>query len=168
MKYLLILMFLLGTMCKTKAQVIPVFPEKTAAAKKTVKPVRAKAKPASQVSSTPKTVQQPESGVVYSVTMHDAEYPGGNEAWAKFLQQNLNANIPADNGAKPGTYKVVVQFNVSVNGEVSEIQATTNCGYGMEAEVKRVIALTRWFPGSQNGRAVAMRKTQSVSFTITE
>jgi hypothetical protein len=40
---------------------------------------------------------------VYFKVDTEAEFPGGNKAWANFLVKNLNANVPAEKGAKKGT-----------------------------------------------------------------
>lgn len=105
--------------------------------------------------------------VVFSRVEQEAEFPGGTAAWRQFLMKNLNAAIPARNGAPAGTYKVLVQFLVSKTGEISGIRALTNHGYGMEQEVIRVIKLgPKWKPAWQNGRCVNAYRKQPVVFLI--
>ena len=41
---------------------------------------------------------------------------GGEMAWRKFLEKKLNPNVPVDNGAPAGIYKVYVQFVVNKEG----------------------------------------------------
>jgi periplasmic protein TonB len=97
----------------------------------------------------------------------ESEFKGGSREWAKFLQKNLNANIPNDNKAKKGKYTVVVKFEIDVDGTVSNMLATTKHGYGMEKEVMRVIALaTQWTPAIQNGKPVRAVKMQPVTFLV--
>src|SRR5690606_11459448 len=43
----------------------------------------------------------------------EASFKGGESAWRKFLERNLNPNVPVDNGAPEGVYTVYVQFVVS-------------------------------------------------------
>jgi N-acetylmuramoyl-L-alanine amidase len=96
-------------------------------------------------------------------------FPGGADAWRKYLEKNLNSLVPVDSGAKAGTYTVQVKFVVDKNGDVSSIRALTHHGFGMEEEVVRVIAKgPKWVPAKQNGREVAAFKTQPVTFVITE
>ena len=57
----------------------------------------------------------------------------------EFLTRNLNPGIPIDNGAPAGTYKVIIQFVVDLDGNLSDIKALTNYGYGMEQEAIRVV-----------------------------
>jgi hypothetical protein len=95
----------------------------------------------------------------------EAGYPGGITAWRKYLERNLNAIVPVDNGAPAGYYTVHVRFIVSRTGEVTDVKALTNIGYGMEQEVIRIIKKSgKWTPGIQNDRAVNSYHTQPVTF----
>lgn len=96
-----------------------------------------------------------------------AEFPGGLAAWSRFLQGNLDINVPIRNKAKNGRYRVIVQFVVMKDGSISDIQALTNHGHGMEEEVIRVIQKgPKWIPGMQNGRKVKVRHRQPVTFMV--
>ena len=64
-------------------------------------------------------------------------FPGGAIEWQKFLQKNLNPEVPVDFGANVGHYIVKVRFIVNVDSTVSSIEALTKFGYGMETEVIR-------------------------------
>src|SRR5262245_14758691 len=52
----------------------------------------------------------------------DAAFPGGDAAWRRYLERNLNAQTPADNGASEGTYTVMVQFIVDKEGNISDVR----------------------------------------------
>jgi protein TonB len=98
----------------------------------------------------------------------EAKFLGGDAAWKRFLERNLNANAPVDNGAPPGVYQVVVQFVVSRDGTVSDIRALTNHGYGMEQEAIRVLKKApKWEPAVQNGRQVNAYRKQPITFQVT-
>ncbi|HYC39506.1 MAG TPA: energy transducer TonB [Chitinophagaceae bacterium] len=98
----------------------------------------------------------------------DAAFPGGDGAWRRFLERNLNASVPADNGASEGTYTVMVQFVVDKEGAISDVRALTNHGYGMEEEAMRVIRKgPRWTPAIQNGRHVKAYRRQPITFVVT-
>jgi protein TonB len=62
----------------------------------------------------------------------EASFKGGESAWRKYLERNLNPSAPVDNGAPEGTYTVYVQFVVSKDGTISDVRALTKHGYGME------------------------------------
>jgi periplasmic protein TonB len=99
----------------------------------------------------------------------EASFKGGESAWRKYLERNLNANVGPDNGAPTGVYTVYVQFVVSKDGSISDVKALTNHGYGMEAEAVRVIKKgPPWTPAVQNGRSVNAYRKQPVTFQVTE
>lgn len=97
----------------------------------------------------------------------DAKYPGGNAAWRTFLERNLRGETPVDNSAAPGTYTVIIQFVVNKQGNLSDIKALTNMGYGMEAEAIRVIKRSgQWIPAVQNGNHVTAYRKQPITFQV--
>lgn len=97
----------------------------------------------------------------------EANFPGGEQAWRKYLEKNLNASVPADNGAPCGLYTVYVQFIVNKQGGISEIKPLTKMGYGMEQEVVRIISKSGlWAPAMQNGKPVNAYRKQPVTFMI--
>ena len=99
----------------------------------------------------------------------EAEFPGGEAGWRKFLEKNLNANVPADRGAPVGIYVVIVQFVVNTEGKVSDIKALTNQGYGTEQEVVRILKLSgAWEPAMLDGKPVNAYRKQPVTFVLTE
>lgn len=99
----------------------------------------------------------------------EAAFPGGASAWAKYVQRSLNANVPIDNEAPSGSYQVVVQFIVDKEGNVSDVKALTNHGYGMEEEAVRVIKRgPKWTPAIQNGRNVKAYRKQPITFIVSE
>ncbi len=96
-----------------------------------------------------------------------ASFRGGQEAWIKYLQKNINPNVPVDNGAPEGPYTVYVQFIVDIDGSVSNIKALTNHGYGMEEETVRLITKgPTWIPAIQNGHSVRAYRKQPITFQI--
>jgi beta-lactamase regulating signal transducer with metallopeptidase domain len=96
-------------------------------------------------------------------------FPGGQTEWRKYLERNLNANVPVDNGAPAGQYTVWTKFVVDAEGNLSDIKATTEHGYGMEAEVIRIIkAGPKWVPATVDGKAVSAYRKQPVTFVITD
>lgn len=94
----------------------------------------------------------------------EAKFPGD---WNKFLERNLNAEVPTDNGAPTGTYSVTVSFLVDKEGNISEVQALNDPGYGTSAEAVRAIKKgPKWVPAVQNGRNVIYRQKQNIVFRV--
>jgi protein TonB len=106
---------------------------------------------------------------VFTVVQIAAEFPGGLPAWAKYLERNLNRDVPVENGAPPGKYTVIVSFIVSKDGSISDVVAENDPGYGTKAEAVRVITKgPKWKPAVQNGRNVIYRHKQSITFLVSE
>lgn len=101
----------------------------------------------------------------------EAKFPGGPEAWKKFLERNLNANIAAEDGAEIGNYTVKVQFVVDKEGGISSVKAIevpAACpGCGTEA-VKVIMEGPKWEPAIQNDRKVIYQAVQLITFQVAE
>ena len=99
----------------------------------------------------------------------EASFPGGVGAWRKYLEKNLRAEIATENGAPAGTYTVNVRFVVDREGNISDVRALSNHGFGIEEEAVRAIKKgPKWNPGNQNGRPVNSYHTQPITFVVTE
>ena len=126
-------------------------------------PVTLKLKPANSESS---LVQTSDSQVFEKVEI-EPQFPGATTGWTTYLQKNLNASVPVNNGAPEGEYTVTAQFIVNTNGKISDLKALTNHGYGMEQEVLRILAKSpEWEPAVQDGKKVNAYRRQPVTFVI--
>lgn len=101
----------------------------------------------------------------------EAKFPGGPDAWRKYLKTNLKENVPVDHNAPPGHYTITVSFLVHKDGSLSEIKVINapKPDYGTAAEAVRVIEHgPKWIPAIQNGRPVTYRQKQAIIFTVEE
>jgi len=106
---------------------------------------------------------------VYTIVEIPAQFPGGAEAWQKYLERNLNRDLPIQNGAPVGKYVVRVSFIVDKQGNISEVKAENDPGYGTQDEAIRVIKKgPNWKPAVQNGRNVTYRHIQNIVFIVSE
>jgi periplasmic protein TonB len=96
----------------------------------------------------------------------EAEYPGGVQAWVRYLQKNMRPPEAALSDVGQG--RVVVRFVVDKDGNVSEVEAISGPEQnGMREEAVRVIKRSgKWVPALQNGRYVKTVKVQPVIFEI--
>ncbi|GAA4727553.1 energy transducer TonB [Flavisolibacter ginsenosidimutans] len=94
------------------------------------------------------------------------QFPGGAEAWQKFLSRNLAP--PAD--LEPGEKRsVLVRFSVDQDGVITNFVVVQSGGADFDNEVIRVLKkMPHWLPAIQNGRAVAVNFTQPVIFQAAE
>lgn len=104
--------------------------------------------------------------VIFTKVEKEAEFEGN---WGKFLQNNFNGNVASENNAPAGTYTVIIQFVVDVDGSLSNIVPLSSKGYGLEQEAIRVLKQSKkWKPAIQNGRQVKAYRKQPITFVIDE
>lgn len=101
------------------------------------------------------------------IVQKPAEFPGGTKAWAEYLMNNINRYLPIRNGAPVGKYVVIVSFVVDKEGNLTDIKAENDLGYGTAEEAVRVLKNgPKWVPASQNGVNVLYRKSQTIVFQV--
>ena len=105
----------------------------------------------------------------FTVVQIQAQFPGGADGWRRYLERNLNKDIPTENGAPAADYTVTVSFIVDKTGAISDVRAENDPGYGTKAEAIRVIQKgPNWKPAIQNGTEVIYRQKQNITFRISE
>ena len=94
-----------------------------------------------------------------------AQFPGGAEAWRRYLERYLKVPEDAiDNGINA---VVRVQFIIDKEGNISEVTALNNPGYGLAEEAVRIIAKgPKWIPAEQNDRKVRYQHVQAIHFKV--
>jgi len=96
-----------------------------------------------------------------------AEFPGGQKGWVNYLERNLDRDLPIRKGAPVGKYSVVVSFIVDKEGNITNVKAENNPGYGTAEEVIRIIKDgPKWVPATQNGINVIYRQRQAIVFLV--
>jgi protein TonB len=94
------------------------------------------------------------------------QFPGGEAAWIEFLKKWLDVPEEIPVGERK---TVVVQFEVSEEGLVTNFQILRSAGRSFDNEVMRVLKkMPRWEPAIQNNRKVATTFQQPVTFTSVE
>ena len=74
----------------------------------------------------------------------EASYPGGQAAWKKFLERNLNANAPIKDVPRRTKYfeqTAICQFIVCKDGSICDIKVINKVLPSIKKEVERVIKL---------------------------
>ena len=105
---------------------------------------------------------------VFKKVENDAQFPAGEPAWKKYIERNLGSTVAINDKAKPGIYKVSVNFIVDKEGNISDVyaynpsQEGTHCGLEAEKIIKKE---PRWNPAIQNGRSVVFRTVKDITFT---
>ncbi len=97
----------------------------------------------------------------------EATVIGGEMAWRRYLETYMNVMVPYNNGAPIGKYTIVVQFIIEKGGNVSDVKALTNFGYGMEEEAVRLIKDgPTWTQAMQGGKNVKAYHKQPITFVV--
>jgi len=93
-----------------------------------------------------------------------SEYPGGIEAWRRFLGKNLRYPEQAVEKEIQGT--VIVQFIVDKAGNVSDVEAISGPNELRDEAVRVIRKSGQWTPANQNGRQVKSYKRQPIVFQL--
>lgn len=92
-------------------------------------------------------------------------FPGGKEAWQKFLNTTLHYPQQAIDKETSGT--AIIGFIVKADSSISDIQIIKDPGNGLGEEARRVIeASGKWSPALQNGKTVHCYFKQPVTFLL--
>jgi protein TonB len=93
------------------------------------------------------------------------EFPGGMEAWTKYIQRNLRYPSMAQEEGVGG--KVYLSFVVEKDGTITDVKLVKGIGYGCDEEAMRVIKKSpRWKAGMQNNLPVRVRYNMPINYTI--
>ena len=93
------------------------------------------------------------------------EFPGGQNAFGKFLGSNIRYPISARENNIQG--KVYIGFVVEKSGELTDLKIIKGIGGGCDEEALRVLRNSPpWKPGKAEGKAVRTSYTFPVTFQI--
>ncbi len=92
------------------------------------------------------------------------QYPGGNAALRRFIDENLKYPEEAIEKQIEGT--VYVSFTVSNEGNVEDIRATKGIGFGCDEEAIRVISLLRYEAARNRGLKVRSTMKTRINFRL--
>ncbi len=93
------------------------------------------------------------------------EFPGGMEAWAKFIRRHLRYPYMAEESGVQG--RVFLSFVIEKDGSLSQIEVLKGIGAGCDEEAVRVIKKSpKWKPGKQNQQNVRVRYTMPIVYTL--
>ncbi|MEP6710948.1 MAG: M56/M15 family metallopeptidase [Ferruginibacter sp.] len=111
----------------------------------------------------------PQEDKVFTKVEEEPEFPGGKDAWREYLQKNLKANMPVDEGWKPGTYTIITQFIVDKEGNVSDISTKDFPGSKTAQMCIDLIKKgPKWMPAKQNNNIVKAYRKQPITFVVAE
>jgi TonB family protein len=93
-------------------------------------------------------------------------FPGGKQVLLRFLNRNLKPLPLLANGERKFA---VVQFFVSADGSLGDLQIKHSAGTALDNELLRIFGrMSKWKPALQNGKQVDAVVTQPLTFIRTE
>ena len=103
--------------------------------------------------------------VVFVDYEQQPQFPGGETALLKYLQENIKYPPKALKDSIQG--RVVVQFVVDKAGKVGEVKVVRSVNKELDDEAVRIVkTLPKFYPGRQNGQAVSVWYTLPVTFKL--
>jgi TonB family protein len=106
-----------------------------------------------------------ESGVFHPLEK-EASPSGNMQAFYDFLAKNITYPKEAIKHRIEGT--AYIRFIIDENGNVEWAEAVEGreVGYGIDEEAIRVLKMTKWTPGRNQGRAVKQRMILPIKFSL--
>ena len=91
------------------------------------------------------------------------EFPGGNEAMVKFLQENV---VYPEKAKKKGiSGKTFVSFVIEKDGSITDVKVARGFDKSCDAEAVRVVkSMPKWTPGKAKGQPVRVNFTMPFVF----
>lgn len=119
----------------------------------------------SNVVEAPPAVKKEERFTVVEIM---PEFPGGEEALRRFLNNNIHYPSVAQDNNVSGM--IFVRFVVGKDGLISEVETIgAKKGAGLEEEALRVVKkMPKWKPGRQNGENVVVYFNLPINFKLQE
>lgn len=109
--------------------------------------------------------KEDESFEAVNVYMDAPKFPEGEEAFMKFIADNIRYPFIAVENGIQGV--VSATFNVNSNGKISFVRFDKGVDPSLDAEVRRVIeAMPDWIPGKVNGEATSVTTGIHVFFRL--
>ena len=112
---------------------------------------------------------QPKSAkddVTFVVVEYMPEFPGGQSAMMKFIAENIQYPVIAQELGIEG--RAICQFVIEKDGSVTEVTLARSTGdVELDKEAQRVISLMpAWKPGMQKGKPVRVTYTVPINFRL--
>jgi len=111
------------------------------------------------------TASRSADALVFAGVDQQAEFPGGMEALARYLGDNVRYPKAALEAKAEGT--VYVAFTVKANGNVTDVSVKRGVRTDMDEESVRVVkGMPAWKPATAKGKAVDAQMTLPISFRL--
>ena len=105
------------------------------------------------------------SGQVFAIVEKMPQFPGGEKAINEFISKTLQYPVIAQENGIQG--KVVCSFIINQDGSVTDAEVVSGVDPSLDREALRIVsAMPKWTPGTKRGKAVRVKYTMPVTFTL--
>lgn len=105
------------------------------------------------------------SGQVFAIVEKMPQFPGGEKAINEFISKTLQYPVIAQQNGIQG--RVVCSFIINQDGSVTDAEVIGGVDPSLDKEALRIVnAMPKWTPGTQRGKAVCVKYTMPVTFTL--
>ncbi len=102
---------------------------------------------------------------IFTVVEKNPEFPGGAAALMKYLRDNINYPVIAQENGIQG--RVICEFVVNRDGSIVDAKVLRGVDPSLDKEALRVVnSMPKWNPGEQRGKPVRVRFTLPVQFKL--
>ena len=99
---------------------------------------------------------------VFTKVENEAAFPGGQDAWVKYMSRAIQASIDSFTEKDYGT--CLLKFIVNTDGSITNVEATTMKDTRLaETAMNALRTGPKWIPATQNGLTVASYRLQPVT-----
>ena len=113
----------------------------------------------------PRDEEPPTCGFPNGIPTREATPKEGINSFYKYINENLNYPKKAIRQEIEG--KVIVNFIIDKNGEITDVKAQNDIGGGCAEEAERIIkSFPKWNPARQRGRAVKTKMSIPIVFDL--
>lgn len=120
-------------------------------------------------SAVPPLIERDKDEKLISQVQQVPKFPGGAAGWQAFLNKTCNRDLVVAKGGVPGKYEVQLSFVIDKDGDVRDVKALTDPGFGSKEDAMRVLLSSpKWTPAMVNGHPVVYRDKISITYMIAE
>ena len=102
---------------------------------------------------------------VFTICEEQPEYPGGMDALASFISENIQYPQSAKENGVEGI--CMIQFVIDKDGSVTNVECLNGVDPECDAEAMRVVkAMPNWIPGKNNGEPVRVSYALPINFKL--
>ena len=124
----------------------------------------AKADNETTIKETPQVANEQEAEI-FEICEEMPEYPGGMDALASFISENIQYPQSAKENGVEG--RCMIQFVIDKDGSVTNVECLNGVDPDCDAEAMRVVkAMPNWIPGKNNGEPVRVSYVLPISFKL--